>query len=206
MDWKLKGIKKETNHKFLNFYTVTYTITKDNKEHEYPYFMASRKDTDKLLCKTKDYSRADGVLIPCYYIDPTTKEVSLLITKQFRPPMGRYVNSFPAGLMDPSDKDEFETARREAKEEAGVIISDLELLAPASPTSSGLSDEINAVVLGRIEKFETTSLEEYEDIQTKLIPILEVEKLLNNPSYFFPLQIRMVIKYLLERYKRGNLK
>ena len=65
----------------------------------------------------------------------------LLITSQFRPALNRIVTSIPAGLVDPKD-DIFGCAKREALEEGGVIIDNLELICPASPTSSGLSDEL----------------------------------------------------------------
>jgi ADP-ribose pyrophosphatase len=200
MKWTLKKVIKETDHPFLNFYTLDYDVEKEDGHHDYRYYMASRRDEKSLLPITHS-RRADGILIPLYYVDPKTGEISIVITSQFRPPMGDYVNSFVAGLLDPGDKDLFDTARREAKEEIGAEITDLELLAPASPTSSGMSDEINACVLGRIVDFKDKKLEEFEDIGYKLVPLDKAVELLKDPKYFFPLQIRMVILYLSYRLK-----
>ena len=86
-------------------------------------------------------------------------------------------------------------------EEGGVLIDNLELLVPTSPTSSGLSDEVNAVVLGQIVGFKENHLEEFEDISIKLIKLKEVEKMLKDPSYFFAMNVRLIIKYLLLRFK-----
>jgi len=198
MDWKLKNIQKETEHPYLNFYTVTYEVNKKGKIYNYSYFMASRHAPGKLVCETNDISIPDGVLMPLYYIDPKTKEISLLITKQFRPPLNKYVHSFPAGLVDPNESIET-TAHREAMEEAGVTIDDLELLCPPSPTSSGLSDETNAIVIARVTGFADKNLEAFEDINAKFIPLKDMEEYMN--THFFAMQIRLVIKYLLLKFK-----
>ena len=194
MKWKLVNIVQETNHPYLNFYTLHYEVA----SKPYTYFMASRHNKDELYALHQD-NKPDGVIIPCYYIDENN-EVSLLITSQFRPALNRIVTSVPAGLVDPGD-DLFSCAKREALEEGGVIIDNLELICPTSPTSSGLSDEVNATVLGQIVDFKENRLEEFEDISVKLIPIKEVEKMLDNPQYFFALNVRLLIKYLILKFK-----
>ena len=202
MKWTLKDIKKETEHPFLNFYTLTYDVEKEDGHHDYRYFMASRHDVERLLVKTQDFVRPDGVLIPLYCEDPKTKEISIVLTTQFRPACGAYMTSVPAGLMDPDDTDVFLTAKREAEEEAGFQIDDLELLVTPSTTSSGLSDETDAVVLARIVGSNSVSLEEFEDISSKLVPLKKVKEMLQHPEQFhFPLSVQLIILYLLERFK-----
>ncbi|MCR5505878.1 MAG: NUDIX hydrolase [Bacilli bacterium] len=198
MYWKLKDIIQETNHPFLNFYTLVYEVENNGNKKEYRYFMASRKSKDKLYALTKD-KRPDGVLIPCYYVDEKG-EVSFLITSQFRPPLNRVVTSIPAGLLDEGD-DLFSAAKREALEEGGVIIDNLELICPTSPTSSGLSDEVNAIVLGQIVGFKENHLEEFEDISYRLVKVDEVEKMLEDDNYFFAMNVRLLYKYLILRFK-----
>lgn len=194
MKWELKEIRQETNHKFLNFFTLEYLV--DNKP--YSYFMASRKSKDSLyaICKS---NRPDGVLIPCYYIDKNN-EVSILLTSQFRPAVNRIITSIPAGLID-GDEDIFECAKREALEEVGVVIEDLELLCPPSFSSTGLSDEANAVVLARIVEFKNNSLEEFEDISSRLVSLKEIKNMYDDDRYSIPTNVRLIIKYLLERFK-----
>ena len=198
MNWKLIDVIQETNHPYLNFYTLVYEVSDNGEKKEYKYFLASRKKKDELYALTKN-ERPDGVIIPCYYVDKVG-EISLLITSQFRPALNRIVTSIPAGLLDDGD-DVFSCAKREALEEGGVLIDNLELLVPTSPTSSGLSDEVNAVVLGQIVGFKENHLEEFEDISIKLIKLKEVEKMLDDPSYFFAMNVRLIIKYLLLRFK-----
>lgn len=203
MKWTLKEVRKETEHPFLNFYTLTYDVEDENGHHDYSYFMASRHDAESLLARTGDTSRPDGVLIPLYYIDPKDGSISFMMTRQFRPAVGKYVTSMPAGLLDPEDNDLFTCVKREALEEAGAIVDDIEILCPAAPTSSGLSDELDAVCLARITGFAHNELEAFEDISSALKSREEVETMLQDPEhYFIPLNIRMILLYLLERFPK----
>lgn len=194
MNWKLINVTQETNHPYLNFFTLHYEVN----GKKYDYFMASRHNKEEIYALHRP-EKPDGVMMACYHIDEK-QNVSILVTTQFRPALNRHVTSFPAGLVEPND-DIFTCAKREAIEEGGVIIDNLELLCPASPTSSGLSDEINSVVLGQIVGFKDNKLEEFEDISVKLIPLKEILKMLDDPQYFFALNVRLLIKYLALRFK-----
>lgn len=202
MKWKVDKIVQETNHKFLNFFTIHYDVELDDGTHKkIEYYMVSRKTKDQLRPVSGDYKKPDAVLIALYSIDEVTNEVSVMITTQFRQPMGTYMTSIPAGLMDENDKDIFETARREALEEAGALIDDIEVLANASATSSGFSDEMNSLVLARVVGFDKQNLEEFEDIKSRLIPLKTVKEMMKDPQYLFPLHIRIIMMYLIERFK-----
>jgi len=199
MKWELIDIKQETNHPFLNYYTLTYKVTENNDEIKtYNYYLASRRKIDNLVAKTNDYSKSDGVIIPCYFIDPKTNLLSIIVTKQFRPALNTYVYSFPAGLVD-NNEDLIETVKREAKEEVGAILDETEVLATCSPTSSGLSDELNSIVLGHVKILEYNHLEEFEDINYQIVPLKNAEEFFE--SHFSALQIKIIVKYLLLRFK-----
>jgi len=198
MKWILKAITKETDHPFLNSYVLHYSIEKDGQTRPYEYYLASRHDKDELIAKTHLYQRPDGVIMALY--EQKEDGIRVLMTNQFRPAIGAYLTSMPAGLLDAEDGDLFIAAKREAKEESGAEITDLELLAPASPTSSGLSDELDAVVLGRIVGFGETHLEASEDISARLYTLEEIKAMMNDKAYFIPLLVRMILLYLLERF------
>lgn len=202
MKWTLKNIKKETDHPFLNYYTLTYDVEKEDGTHyDYQYYMVSRRKLEDLLPKTHNYRKPDAVMFPLYYIDEKG-DISLLFTRQFRPAVGTYLMSFPAGLMDPGDKDIKETMIREAREEAGAEITDIEILSYPAPTSSGFSDEINALGLARIVSIGKQHLEEFEDISRKLVPLKEIPSMMNKPEeYYFPCNVKLFLLYLLERFK-----
>lgn len=202
MKWKLLDVTKETDHPFLNFYTLHYELDKGGRKKDIRYFMASRHGKEEILPLSHTENTPDGVLIPLYYQDEKTGEISVLLTRQFRPALGTYVNSVPAGLVDQKDMDLLSTARREAMEEAGVKITDLEVLVSSGPTASGYSDETNAIVLGRIVSFEKRHLEPDEDIATRLVPLSEVKKELQDPTIFFALEVKMIMRYLLLRFEK----
>ncbi len=200
MKWTLKDIIQETDHKFLNFYTLVYEVEKDGEKKRYEYYMTSRRTRETLVPLLKKAQKPDGVMIPLYHIGKDGK-IRFLLTRQFRPALGLYVTSVPAGLMEEKDKDILEVARREAKEEAGVEIEDLEILADIGSTSSGFSDETNAIVLARIKEEEQKDLEEFEDIRTDLYTIGQVEEMLKDKTCFFALEVRTLMLYLMLRFK-----
>ena len=198
MKWILKAITKETDHPFLNSYVLHYSIEKNGKNRPYDYYLASRHEKDELIAKTHLYNRPDGVVMALY--EKGENGIRILLTQQYRPAIGAYLTSMPAGLLDEKDDDLFVAASREAKEESGAEITDLELLAPASPTSSGLSDELDAVVLGRITGFGETQLEAVEDISAKLYSLDEIKAMMKDKKRLIPLLVRMILLYLLERF------
>src|SRR5512139_3914386 len=69
-----------------------------------------------------------------------TPAKTVLLEKQFRPPLGRNVIELPAGLVDPGETME-EAARRELIEETGWSAKKMEFLAEG-PLSTGASTEI----------------------------------------------------------------
>lgn len=201
MEWKFKGVTQETQHPFLNFYVAHYDVVKeDGNLCQHTYYLASRSTKEEdLRIYTQDFERrADGVLIGAYLIKDSL--LYLLLEHQFRPALNHDVLSFPAGLCDKEDHDVRETAFRELKEETGYLALDAEVLLPPSPTSEGLSDECNSVVLCRLAERGTDHKEEFEDIQAKLYSAKEVKTLLEDPTVLFSNPARLLILYLLERF------
>ena len=194
MDWKLQFVEQETQHKFLNFYTFHYSVDGT----PYPYFVASRNDKDHLLALTRDYKRPDGVLIVA--LKEEGEKCSVLMIEEFRPAANAFVLEFPAGLLDPQDESVEQTAIRESLEEAGVVLKDVKILCPPSPTSIGLSDEMLAVVEGKVDSVSVAHKERFEDINARFVPLEEVRALLSDPNRLIALNVRLCLEILLERY------
>ena len=75
------------------------------------------------------------------------------LTREFRYPVGGYVLSVPAGLIDPEDEGnespQLAAAAREIQEETGIVISgtdSLKLVNPLVFSTPGMTDESNALV------------------------------------------------------------
>ena len=201
MNWKLVDIVQETNHRFLNYFVLKYEVEDQGKTRPYEYYVASRHDKDHLLAKTKDYSRPDGVIMGLYR--KIGEKVEVLLTSQYRPPIGTHLTSFPAGLLD--EGEDVETAaKREAEEEVGVLIDHVETLVPPSPTSSGLSDELCAIVLGEVVGQKASALEECEDISSEFVPLEKIPAILKDPRRVVPLNVRLVLLHFLARFGVGH--
>ena len=91
-------------------------------------------------------------------IPVTRPRGDLVVIRQFRPPTGRLVYEFPAGLINPGE-DPVQTAIRELKEETGYV-GTVDYCTPRVFTSPGLSSEF--VHLARM----TVDLEAQTDLQT----------------------------------------
>jgi ADP-ribose pyrophosphatase len=111
---------------------------------------------------------------------PVTKEGDLLLIRQFRPALDRYVIEFPAGLNDRGES-LVDAARRELIEETGFTGDSFQLLAEG-PVSSGLSSEVLTVYLAaevtaasrRLrEKYPVDETEEIEVIRTPLMSVYD---------------------------------
>ncbi len=154
---KILGIKKQTNNKYLNMYELNL---KNKKENPKQYFFASRRSDDELACKTKDHTKADGVMII-----PITEEGEVVLVKQFRPVIDDYIYEFPAGIIDPGENME-EAAKRELFEETGLTATSYEVFLKPSYTSVGMTDETTAIVKMTVcGEISTDNIEENEEIE-----------------------------------------
>ena len=112
-----------------------------------------------------------------------TNDGALLLTEQFRIPVGRPVIEFPAGLVGDPDSPEGEdrdaAALRELLEETGYEASKVTLLA-AGPTSAGLSAEVITLVQAvGVRKRTAGGGEGSEAITVHEVPIGQVESWLH---------------------------
>lgn len=160
---KLEKIIKLTNNKYLNMYKM-YVKNKKNNDKE--YFMVSRREEDKLTCKTGNHEYCDGVMII-----PITRNNELILIKQFRVPINDYIFEFPAGLIDKDESIEI-AAKRELFEETGLQCIKYEYLLKPSYTSVGMTDETVAVVKMIVEGEPTNKYtEDNEEIEIIKVPM-----------------------------------
>ncbi|HMK61318.1 MAG TPA: NUDIX hydrolase [Dissulfurispiraceae bacterium] len=114
----------------------------------------------------------DGIVA----VIPVTEKGELLMIRQFRPALNKYVIEFPAGLNDKGES-LVEAARRELIEETGYVSDEFKLLAEG-PVSSGLSTEVLTVYLAKKAVLASAALrerfpiEETEDIEVIKSPIM----------------------------------
>ena len=117
-------------------------------------------------CAARIHSQGAVMMIPV-----TRPGDKLIVIRQFRPPTGRLVYEFPAGLINP-DEDPKVAAVRELKEETGYV-GTVDYCSPRVFTSPGLSSEFVHLVRMTVDLEAQTDLathfDESEYIETFLV-------------------------------------
>ncbi len=171
---KIKSVKKLTNNRFLNLYQITYEL-KNGKE--YNYFFASRRDLENVEVKKH---KTDAVrILP--YIKKDGK-IYVVLIKEFRYAIGKYIYGTPAGLVDAGEASEI-AARRELKEEIGADVVFIEKIQSAGYSSAGLSDETIECFNAEVKLSHKQSLEETEDINIQLVELDKLPKFLKTHEF-----------------------
>lgn len=164
----LKKINKITDFKYLNLYELEL---ENRKGKQKDYYVASRREKDKLTCVTKEHNKADGVMII-----PITKEKEFVVIKQYRPAIDGFIYEFPAGLIDDGETVE-EASKRELFEETGLKCVSFEYLVKPSYTSVGMTDETVAIVKMLVEGIPTSdNAEEDEEIEILKVPMKDFKE------------------------------
>lgn len=125
-------LKKLTNLRWLNLFEVEF-------EHD----GGGRGKWEFVSRKQHPVLGPDPIVPEAVFIVPllvTPDGSRLVVTREFRVPLGDYEYSFPAGLMEPGEEVS-ETIRRELAEETGLLLTKILMLGPPVVSTAGLSDE-----------------------------------------------------------------
>lgn len=104
----------------------------------------------------------------------------VMLVRQYRRPVDRYLWELPAGLLDVAGEDPLATAQRELAEEAGLVAERWHLLGDVC-TSPGISEEMCRIFLaesvGPLSDSDSEALEpaaaEEADMTTRWVPVDE---------------------------------
>ena len=122
------------------------------------YYNATRREKDRLVADMQDREFQDmtpDAVSCCVIWHEENGEKKLLLNREYRYPLGQYVISVPAGLIDPEDQKGdrdgaiITAARREIHEETGIILGDQDKITIVNSclfSTPGLTDESNAMV------------------------------------------------------------
>lgn len=104
---------------------------------------------------------------------------TVLLEKQFRPPLGRDVVELPAGLVDPGESME-KAAQRELIEETGWSAKKLEFIAEG-PISTGASTEVlRAYLCTGLQHIGKAGGDDNEIIEVIEVPLEKVQEYLKS--------------------------
>ncbi len=102
---------------------------------------------------------------------PVLEDGHIILIKEFRKPLQKFVIGLPAGLVgDKGEEGIFEAARRELLEETGYMANSLELVLSDSPSSSGMTNEtFNLLIARKLRKINAGGGDETENIETMIV-------------------------------------
>ena len=146
-------MSKKTKYegKWLSLYETSFTNS-DGEAREWEY--AARTGTDGAAC-----------IIAIQAGDVP----SLILVKQFRPPIDNFSIEFPAGLIDPGESIQI-AAIRELEEETGYF-GKVVNVGPPIYSSPGLTDEFMSMVTVEVVGQRATRQEPDEDIEILVLPL-----------------------------------
>ena len=195
--WKLVGVEKLTNEKFLNYYKVTY-LSPAGKEVS--WCMASRNNLENLVCKTGKVEANCVCIIPKVMVD---EEPALIITKEFRLPIGGYVYGFPAGVID-NGESPINAAIRELYEEVGATkVNNVKVLCGACLNSEGLTDESTITIEAEVLELKEPDLQDDEDIKYEIVKLKDMEEYIAGKN--LGVRAGMYIPMMVREYERMQM-
>ena len=156
---------------FLRMYDLHYAEGKH-------YFSASRRAAAELVAIKKDTEfqsmLPDAVTIAVVLLLPG-EEPKLLLNYEYRYPVGQFLLSPIAGLLDPEDREEADPLRsgavREIFEETGIRVKDRDtvtVLNPCAFSTPGMTDESNAFLCAEITLTDTEMISQKNAVGTEL--------------------------------------
>ncbi|EIP98930.1 Zn-finger containing NTP pyrophosphohydrolase [Opitutaceae bacterium TAV1] len=164
-------LRQITDEKFVNLFAIE-TPTPTGKRS---WLFASRKKAEHAGTVT-----ADAVVIVAIVAREGTPR--LLVTREYRAPLGRHELSLPSGLVDPGETIET-AAARELFEETGLCLKRILHVSPPVASSAGLTDEAVCLVYAEAEGMLSCDHQtEHEDIESQLLSLGDLRRLLRNPG------------------------
>ncbi len=164
-----------------------------------------------LTIKSEKCEREDGHIIPSYLIiekDDSagilalTKDMKVIMTRQYRHAIKQTIIEPTAGYHDPQDKDTQVTAERELLEESGYKAKKIIKLGQGHPSVGASTTEMSFYLGLNAEKVDSQNLDRNEQIDIDLVPWEDVLKMLKNGE--FKSTWAQLIIFLAKEYLEKN--
>lgn len=171
---KLKNIEKIMEGAFITRYNLVYESV---DEREKVYEMISR---NKQIHTLEDLQnrKPDAVVLILH----NKEGDKVLLNKEFRLAVGKWVYNFPAGLIDKGEEPA-QSAARELKEETGLDLISIEDVLFNSYSAVGFSNEVNMCVVGTADGTFQQSTSTFEEIEAGWFTKEEVLELMKENEF-----------------------
>ena len=169
-----KGIRKILEGGFITRYDVDYVTAEGNPK---TYEIISRNRDIRSLEDLQN-PRPNAVVM----ILTDERGERILVNREYRMAMARWIYNFPAGLIDPGETPE-ESAARELREETGLELLRIDDVLDNSYSAVGFSNERNVCVFGTAGGTFRKSTSDAEEIVPGWYTKEEMKKLLRTESF-----------------------
>jgi ADP-ribose pyrophosphatase len=187
---KIQSAARLTNSKWLNMFEISYV---DPAGRIRTWQSVSRGEEPK--CVTGKYDIPDAVVIVPFH----TATGRLVITREFRVPLGDFEYGFPAGLVDQGET-VAQAARRELREETGLNLTRCLKISPPLFSSAGMTDESVSMVYAECDGQPSTQGNSGSElIEIQLISPLQAAQMCRNPALKFDVKAWLVITEFAEK-------
>lgn len=113
-------------------------------------------------------------------IIPVTPEKQVVFIRQFRAGIRAHTLEIPGGMMDGTDADPMEAARREMLEETGYDSSNVRFLGKIHPNPAVQNNFCHSFLAPGAHPAAPPRPDEMEEVQTVLVPLSQVPELISN--------------------------
>ena len=171
---EFRGIRKILEGRFITRYDVDY-VTAEGRPKTYE--MISRDPDIRTLEGLRNHTPNAVVMILT-----DARGERILINREYRMAMARWIYNFPAGLIDPGETPE-QSARRELWEETGLRLARIDDVLDNSYSAVGFSNERNVSVFGVAEGTFRKSTSDAEEIVPGWYTKEEIRTLLRTEAF-----------------------
>lgn len=173
--WKTKSTQQLANYRIATVSSAIRTNPRTQRDHE--FYVMNCPDWVNIIA--------------------ITPNEEMVMVEQFRHGTDTVDLEIPGGVMDPEDDSAVVTGVRELREETGYEGRDARVIGEIAPNPAIMSNFCRTVLIENCELKHSTEFDSGEDIQTKLVPLNEMDQLVKTGTIHHSLVVVAFYHYKL---------